>query len=524
MQQQGFARINVASVLAESAKRYPEHTAVTLGPQSLNYTQLWAQTRAYAGALSARGVGQGTKVALLMPNIPHFAFVYYGALALGATVVPVHALLKRHEIAYVLEDSGASLLIAAAPLLGEGAPGAQAAGVDLLSVLAPEELGTTRLEDLAAAATPIDHLELQDPGAIAAILYTSGTTGKPKGAMLSHFALLEQTSALLVDTFDMTDTDKIFGALPLFHIFGQTVVLNLGIRAGAELVLVPKFNGPEAWDALLDQGITIMAGVPTMYVGLVEAARGREGTPPALRYAVSGGASLPVAVLERFEQATGARIHEGYGLTETSPVVSFNEVGTDPRPGTIGRPIWGIDAEIADPAVPDRIVLLPRGELGEVVVRGHNLFSGYLGRPEATAEAVVEGWFRTGDLGTKDEEDYLRIMDRKKDMVIRNGYNVYPREVEEALLTHPEIANAAVYGISDPVHGQEIAASVTLTPASTLTADAILAYGQERLAAYKYPRIVKIVTEFPMGPSGKILKRELVRVAEDGPDAAPEAG
>lgn len=515
MSQQGFAGINVASVLAESARRYPNHTAVSLGEARISYTQLWGQTLAYAGALKERGVGPGSKVALLSPNVPHFAISYYAVLALGATVVPIHALLKGHEIQYVLEDSGASLLIAAAPLLGEGGTGAQAAGIEVLTLLAPEDLGTTRLEALAAEAAPLTQLSLRDPSDIAAILYTSGTTGKPKGAMLSHFALLEQTSALLIDTFDMSDTDKIFGALPLFHIFGQTVVLNLGIRAGAELVMVPKFNGPEAWDALLDQGITIMAGVPTMYVGLVEAARGRAGTPPALRYAVSGGASLPLAVLERFEQATGARIHEGYGLTETSPVVSFNEIGVDPRPGTIGKPIWGIDAEIADPAIPDRIVLLPRGELGEVVVRGHNLFSGYLGRPEATAEAVVEGWFRTGDLGTKDEENYLRIMDRKKDMIIRNGYNVYPREVEEALLGHPEIVNAAVYGISDATHGQEIVASVTLAPGSTLGPEAVVAYGQERLAAYKYPRIVRIVDEFPLGPSGKILKRELVRQAED---------
>jgi len=508
---QGFAGINVASVLVESARKHPDRTAISLGSQSLSYAQLWAQTRAYAGALRERGVGPGSKVAVLMPNVPHFAFAYFGLLSLGATVVPIHALLKRHEIEYVLADSGATILIAAAPLLGEGAPGAAAAGVELLTVLAPEELGTTRLEDLAAAAEPIEQILLRDPADIAAILYTSGTTGKPKGAMLSHFALLEQTSALLVDTFDMKHTDRIFGALPLFHIFGQTVVLNLGIRAGAELVMVPKFNGAEAWEALVDGGITIMAGVPTMYVALVEAARGLEGRPSSLRYAVSGGAALPVAVLDRFERATGARIHEGYGLTETSPVVSFNEIGTDPRPGTIGRPIWGIDAEIADPAEPNRIVLLPRGELGEVVVRGHNLFSGYLNRPDATAEAMVDGWFRTGDLGTKDGEGYLRIMDRKKDMVIRNGYNVYPREVEEALLTHPEIANVAVYGVPDEVHGQEIAAAVTLAPGSTLTPEAVRAYGEERLAAYKFPRIVRIVEEFPLGPSGKILKRELVR-------------
>lgn len=513
----GYTGINVASVLTESARRYPGNIALSLGPQTVTYADLWEQTRAYAGALAARGVGQGSRVAVLMPNIPDFARTYYALLSLGATVVPIHALLKRHEIEYILGDAEVSLAVIAAPLLAEGAPGAQAAGVDVLSVLAPEEAGTSRLEDEAARATPIDDLSLQHPEDIAAILYTSGTTGKPKGAMLSHFALLEQTSAQLAGgVFDVGPTDKMLGALPLFHIFGQTCVLNLGLRAGAELVLVPKFNGAEAWAALLEDGITIMAGVPTMYVALVEAARGREGRPQALRFAISGGAALPVSVLERFEQVAGARIHEGYGLTETSPVAAFNHVGVEPRPGTVGTPIWGIDVAIADPAVPERIDLLPVGELGEVVIRGHNLFSGYLGRPEATEEAMVDGWFRTGDLGTVDEDRYVRIVDRKKDMVLRNGYNVYPREVEEALLTHPDISNVAVFGIPDEVHGQEIAAAVTLVTGSELTPDAIRDYGAERLAAYKFPRVVHVVDQFPLGPSGKILKRELV--AEYSPD------
>lgn len=304
--------------------------------------------------------------------------------------------------------------------------------------------------------------------------------------------------------------DKIFGGLPLFHTFGQTVVLNAGLRAGAEILLMPKFTGEAALSMVIDEGVHIFAGVPTMYVGLLEAAKNRTDSAPELRYAVSGGASLPLAVLEAFNARFGALIHEGYGLTETSPVASFNHVGKEPRPGTIGQPIWGVEVEIARAEVFDAIELLPRGELGELVVRGHLLFSGYLNRPEATAEAVIDGWFRTGDLGTKDEDDYLRIVDRKKDMILRNGYNVYPREVEEALITHPDIINVAVFGLPDDKHGQEVAAAVTLVAGSTLTAAEISAFGESRLAAYKYPRIVEILTEFPLGPSGKILKRELV--------------
>ena len=242
----------------------------------------------------------------------------------------------------------------------------------------------------------------------------------------------------------------------------------------------------------------------------MEAAKSRPEAAPELRYAVSGGASLPVAVLEAFNARFGALIHEGYGLTETSPVASFNHVGKEPRPGTIGQPIWGVEVEIARAEVHDAIELLPRGELGELVVRGHLLFSGYLNRPEATAEAVVDGWFRTGDLGTKDADDYVTIVDRKKDMILRNGYNVYPREVEEALITHPDIVNVAVFGVHDDKHGQEVAAAVTLVAGSTLTGQEISAYGESRLAAYKYPRRIEILTEFPLGPSGKILKRELV--------------
>jgi len=309
---------------------------------------------------------------------------------------------------------------------------------------------------------------------------------------------------------DIRQGDKLFGGLPLFHTFGQTCVLNTGLRIGAEVMLLPKFTAEAALDLVLDADIDVFFGVPTMYVALLEAGARREGKPEKLRYAISGGASLPLSVLDAFEQRFGSRIYEGYGLTETSPVACFNHVGREPRPGTVGTPVWGVDVEIADPAYPDEIRLLPRGELGELVVRGHNLFSGYLNRPDATAEAVVDGWFRTGDLGTKDEDDYLRILDRTKDMILRNGYNVYPREIEEVLTSHPEVSNAAVYGVPHEKHGQEIVASVTLKAGSSLSPEQLGGWAQEQMAAYKYPRHIQIVDQFPLGPSGKILKRELI--------------
>ncbi|HAY44416.1 MAG TPA: long-chain fatty acid--CoA ligase, partial [Micrococcaceae bacterium] len=328
--------MSVAALLAESAVRHRELNAITVNGQSTSYGQLWDETRAYAGALREAGIEAEDRVAVLIPNVTDFARVYYAILSLGAIVVPVHALLKKQEIAYVLDDASAKMLICAAPLLGEGAAAAQLAGVQLLSVLAPAQQQTDRLEDRAEKATAITTYVPQHPENIATILYTSGTTGTPKGALGTHLALVEQTSTMLLETIDMRVGDKIFGGLPLFHTFGQTAVLNTGMRAGAEIVLLPKFTAKDALDLVLDQNIDIFFGVPTMYVALLEAGKARAETPTRLRYAVSGGAALPVAILTAFQDRFGAPIHEGYGLTETSPVAAFNQLGRTPRPGTIG--------------------------------------------------------------------------------------------------------------------------------------------------------------------------------------------
>lgn len=505
-----YQTLSVAAIVKEAAARTPEKTAIQSGDETISYAELWEQTRSYAGALRSRGVKRGDAVAMLIPNVADFPRVYYAILSLGAVVVPVHALLKSDEIEYVLRDSGASLLICAAPLLGEGAWGGALAGVPVFSVLSPDPIeGVPQLEVLAAAAEPIDSYVPVAPDDPATILYTSGTTGKPKGAVGSHLALVEQTNVLLLGTFDLTSDDVVLGCLPLFHTFGQTCALNTALRAGATVVLLPKFSGEAALRALIDSECTIMMGVPTMYIALLEAAKHTDDRP-ALRYAVSGGASIPVAVIEKFTSEFGAKIYEGYGLTETSPVASFNHVGREPRPGSIGQAIWGVDLEIAKSDVEDSIELLPVDELGEIVIRGHNLMSGYLNLPEESAKAVVDGWFRTGDLGTKDADGYFWIVDRKKDMIVRNGYNVYPREVEEILSGHPDVSAVAVFGVAHETHGQEVMACVVLAAESSLEADVLREWAQEKLAAYKYPRRIVIVETLPLGPSGKVLKRELV--------------
>ncbi len=504
-----MATLSIASILAESAARYPDRTAVVLGDDRTSYADLWEQTRRYAAVLRDRGVGPGDKVGVLIPNVTDFPRVYFAVLAVGGVVVPVHALLRAEEIAYVLGDSGATLLVCAGPLLGEGQKGAELAGVGVLSVLDTSESGIDKLDLLAAHATAIDSYVQRDPADDAVILYTSGTTGKPKGAVLSHFNVVMNVTMTAYDVVGIRSGDVILGCLPLFHAFGQICAMDAGFKAGATLVIMPRFDGPAALDLLVRHNVTIFEGVPTMYVGLLEAAKHDERRPQ-LRVAVSGGASLPIIVLEKFKETFGSDIYEGYGLSETSPVATFNHSYIGRKPGTVGTPIWGVDVEIARADLEDRIELVPTGEIGEVVIRGHNLFTGYLNQPEATAAAMVDGWFRSGDLGTKDADGFVSIVDRKKDMVIRGGYNVYPREVEEVLLRHPAVSQVAVIGLPDETYGEEVCAVVVPSSESPAAPEDIVEWSRGQLAAYKYPRRVELVDALPLGPSGKVLKRELV--------------
>ncbi|WP_320776813.1 long-chain fatty acid--CoA ligase [Streptomyces sp. CRN 30] len=496
-----MATLSVAAILAENARRRPHKEALVEGDLRLTFGQVWQNALARAGALAGLGVRPGDRVALMAPNTAEFPQAYYAIAAAGGVVVPVHLLLSAEEVEHVLTDSGSTLLLCHPAQAETGTAAARAAGVRV--VVLGEEFAK-----LAADAAPLPSYVTRDADDPAVVFYTSGTTGVPKGALLSHFNLVMNATVNAFDANDIRPEDIALGALPLFHAFGQTVSMNSVWRAGATLVLLPRFDAARAVELMVREKVDTFHGVPTMFVALAAAAAGAEALP-ALRVCVSGGASLPVAVLERFEEAFGARIYEGYGLSETSPAAAVNQPAFGAKPGTIGHPLWGVDVEIARADVEGRVELLPPGALGEVVVRGHNVFSGYLGRPEATAEAMADGWFRTGDLGTKDDEGFLRIVDRKKDVIIRGGYNVYPREVEEVLARHPGIAQVAVIGLPDDLHGEEICAVVVPAPGTEPDAAGITEWSKEHLGRHKYPRRVEFTDALPLGPSMKVLKREL---------------
>ncbi|MFI9328381.1 long-chain fatty acid--CoA ligase [Kitasatospora sp. NPDC052868] len=536
----GGATLSVAAVLAESALRRPDHPAVVHEGREIRYGELWERARRYAAVLREAGTGPGDRVALLLTNTPHFPMAYFGVLALGAVVVPVHPLLRAGQIAHLLRDSGARTLVCAASALpealraveeaakeaaGEAAgeapkadPAAEPGPPMAVFTLADTEgargaEGVPRIDLLAERAEPIDGHLPRAPGDIAVILYTSGTTGRPKGAALTHLNIVMNLTTTARSPFDMRPEDRLLGCLPLSHTFGQLCGMGVCFLVGATLVLMPRFEGRRAVELMAAHGCTVFMGVPTMYLALLDAVAEDGAARPRLDRAYSGGSALPVKVLEEVQRAFGCTVYEGYGLTETSPVVAYNQKAWPTRPGTVGRPVWGVRVGIARADVEGRIELLPDGEVGEVVIRGHNVMAGYHNRPDATAEVLVDGWFRSGDLGRLDADGCLTIVDRKKDLVLRAGYNVYPREVEEVLVHHPAVAQVAVIGVPDRVHGEEVCAVVVPRPgrvADAALAAGITAWSRERIAAHMYPRRVEFLDALPLGISGKVLKRELV--------------
>ena len=491
--------LNLASIVTESAERAPEAVAVRLEPLELTYAELDDRSARLAALLREKGLEQGDRIGVMLPNVLEFPITYYGVLRAGGVVVPMNVLLKRREIAFYLEDSGAKLLLAWHGFAAEAREGAADAGAELIEV-EPEAFA-----ELLGDREPAPELADTDEEDTAVILYTSGTTGKPKGAELTHFNLSRNSDIASRTTSNVNAGDVVLGALPLFHSFGQTVSMNASLRVGATLTLLPKFDPGQALEIMQRDSVTHFYGVPTMYGTLLHHPGREDYDTSTLRICITGGASMPVEVLRGFEQAFGCELLEGYGLSETSPVACVNHPGRPRKPGSIGTPIEEVEMKVVD----ENDEEVPQGEVGEIVVRGHNVMKGYWERPEATEEAMRGDWFHTGDMARVDEDGYYFIVDRKKDLIIRGGYNVYPREVEEVLYEHPKIREAAVLGVPHDEWGEEIGAAIVLHEGEELPPEEAGEYVKERIAAYKYPRIVWFLDDLPKGPTGKILKREI---------------
>ncbi|WP_134772024.1 long-chain-fatty-acid--CoA ligase [Ornithinimicrobium flavum] len=495
---------NLAANLARTAGQHPDRPAVILDDFVLTYAELEQSVRQLAGWLRGQGVGVGDRVALMLPNVPSFPVIYYAALRLGAVVVPMNPLFRKREISFYLEDSGARLLVA---LPGEDArAAAEQVGTQLMEI-GPEGLSAWVHGELATE--PVEEIVDRAGDDTAVLLYTSGTTGRPKGAELTCDNLQTNLETVNETLLHLGPDDVIMGCLPLFHVFGMTCGMNTAFAAGSALTLIPRFEPGKVLEILQRDRCTVFEGVPTMYGALLAAA----GTSPpdlsSLRTCVSGGASLPVELMRRFEQTFGCEILEGYGLSETSPVASFNRPDVGRKPGSIGVPVRGVEMKLTAPDGSDVDPADPDG-VGEICIRGENIMKGYWQRPEATAEAIdADGWFHSGDLARRDEDGFYFIVDRKKDMIIRGGLNVYPREVEELLYEHEAVAEAAVIGVPHEELGEEIAAYVVLKPGATATEADLVEHVKSQVAPYKYPRTVHLIDELPKGATGKILKREL---------------
>ena len=492
---------NLALKLIASAERHGPRPALKLDAEAITYAELEAASARVAGLLRARGLNAGDRVGIMLPNVPEFAMVYYGVLRAGGVVVPMNVLLKEREVAFYLGDPQARVVFAWHEFADAAEAGAAEAGADVIVV------GGGEFEGLLAAAEPAAAVADRRGDDTAVILYTSGTTGTPKGAELTHAGLARNVDVLLAQNmFALEPQDVVFGALPLFHAFGQACSLNATISAGACLALLPRFDAAKALALLESERVTVFEGVPTMYSALLNHPARERADFSALRLCVSGGAALPVEVLHGFEAAFGCQVLEGYGMSETSPVIAFNHADRERKAGSIGTPIAGVEIRLVDDARND----LAPDLAGEIAVRGHNVMKGYWQRPDATAEAIdADGWFYTGDIGRVDADGYYFIVDRKKDMIIRGGYNVYPREIEEVLYEHTAVAEAAVIGIPHPALGEEVAAAVALKPNADVTVDELRDFVKRRVAAYKYPRELWLTSELPKGPTGKVLKRKI---------------
>ena len=504
--------LNLSILVEESARRNPEKEALSLGETTINYKIFHERVCQAANAFAKKGIGYGDKVALLCPNILQFPVIFFGILKTEAAVVPLSIFLKPEEIAYQLSDSDSKMFLCFAgtpemPVGKFGKEGFDKSGSckNFISIgnLSEE---VENFDDLIKDEETQFESHITSSEDTAVIIYTSGTTGKPKGAELSHINLFTNSEAS-TSIIGSTEFEAQLVVLPLFHIFGLTVMMLAGIRRSLHLVLMPKFDAKSVYQLIIRFDIRIFAGVPSMYWALLneENTEGNTKSIKNLRICVSGGASLPVKIIDEFESRFGVPIIEGYGMSEGSPVVTFNQLQIGRKPGSIGTPIWGVEVKIVD----DDGNELPAGEKGELIFRGPNVMKSYYKKEKETREVLKNGWLFSGDIAVKDEDGFFFIVDRKKEMIIRGGMNVYPREVEELMMRNPDISMVAVIGVADEKLGEEIKAFVVKKRESQASEEDIKRWTKERIAQYKYPRIIEFIDELPISATGKILKKNL---------------
>lgn len=512
--------LNLSVLLENSAYKYPNKTAFTFMDTGLSFAQINGAANQVANGLAGLGIQPGDKVALSCFNLPYFPIIYNGILKAGATVVPLSVLLKSDEIQYHLENSNAKAYFCFTgtedlPMGQMGYEGFQQTETceHFFMIMPKGEMpssivGTKTLGSLIQGQSPVfDTVETKSSDT-AVIIYTSGTTGRPKGAELTHSNLFAN-AVLSADLFDCSSKDVHLIVLPLFHIFAMTVMMNAALYRGATSILLPRFDAEMVLNLLDKHKVTVFAGVPTMYWGLNNYLDTNDfdisGIKKNLKSCLSGGASLPVPVLEKFEKRFELTILEGYGMSEGSPVVTFNQRDVGRKIGSVGTPVWGVQVKLVNEEGEE----IPIGEKGELLYKGHNVMKGYYKNPEATAKTIENGWLHSGDIAVKDEDGFYFIVDRTKDMIIRGGLNVYPREVEEVMMKHPAVSMAAVIGVPDAEKGEEIKAFIVLNEGQTTTEEELSEYTKGNIAAYKYPRIIEITDTLPTSATGKILKKEL---------------
>jgi len=510
--------VSVGDLVRDTARRIPDKTALIFHDQSIKYAEVDREIERAAAGFASLGIKRGDRVAVLVHNVPHFVYAYHGLLRAGAVMIPLNTMYTAEEVSYILADADARAVVVAEPFVGtvEGLRDTLPMLEHVIVAGSRAPIGAITWEQMLGRGGEVPMVA---PGAddLAVIAYTSGTTGKPKGAMLTHgnlLANLDQMTqvALLAEGED----DVVLLALPMFHIYALNVILGLTLRVGASAVLMERFDAVQSLDAIARHKVTVLFGAPPMFIAWLNMPGVERYDLSSVRVAVSGAAPLPGMVLEDFRRRLGVTIWEGYGLTETAPGVTSNAMGDQPKPSSIGKPLPGVEVRIVDAHGED----VEEGDPGEIIVRGPNVFQGYWRQDEASKEALADGWFHTGDVGYADADGFIFLVDRKKDLILVSGFNVYPREVEDALYRHPKVADVAVIGVPHPYTGEAVKAFVVLKPGESATEEDILDFSRTYLARFKLPGSVEFVSELPHLPTGKVLKRALRDDTAAGPEAA----